>query len=366
MNLGGSQEVEAKVWENLDYGVLPIYSCKEERRTLGDRVALHFSESRYLRLLRIAKATKIHCFIYFNSPVYPQFDMDAYICTINTINGSTILGFITNTVKINQAWIDPNDKLWWCRFQVVSINSIRPIRQTDSRSNFKCTRRNNDSFPVLTFWNRDVLAEDKKCELYYNDSWHIRMYSCKCTLAMKQAVTRAAKNTNDPEYDSLHKLPRATVWYILPDRDQRGVNCKTLVKYMLAATQKVTGSTTRNDIISMLVNLEVSCVNQISVDNAKAEIQFVHERMVRNSMSRRPARPSFITKVNFGITKGIFLPQDVSLTPAATSRIYKEISLKVNEGRLGLLYDGHNCTNSPLKRLPLTIVEKIKYFLIYM
>jgi len=334
---------------------------------MGDEVALHFFEPRYLRLLRIVKSTQIHCFIYCSKAVHPRFDVTAYICTINAIHGSNILGTITNTVKINQAWIDMNDKLWWCRFQVVNINPIRPIRQTDCGSKFRCTRRGLDSvIPVLTFLNHDGKTEDTTCELFYNDSWHIRMYSTMCTLAMKQAIIRAAKNMNDPDYDILRKLPTGTVWYRMPDRDQRGVDCKTLLKYVLTATQKATGTKTRNDIISMLVNLEVSCVNQISVDNAKAEIKFAYERMVRGPMSRRPARPSYITKVNFGITKGSFSPQDVLLTPAATNRIYKEISQKVNEDRLRLLYNGQNSTNSLLKRLPTPLMEKIKAFLVYM
>jgi len=366
MNMVDSQEIEAKVWENLDYGVLPIYCCKL-KRTLGEEVSLRFFEPRYLRLLRIAKATQIHCFIWCSKAVNPQFDMTVHICSINAIHGYEIQGLITNTVKINQAWIDQNDKLWWCRFQVFTINPIRPIRQTDYRSNFRCKSRYDGTvYPVLTFANRDVIAEDKTCEFYYNDDWAVRMYSSKCTLAMKQAIIRAANNMNDPEYDILHKLPGGTVWYRLPNRDQRGVDCKTLVKYVLTAAKKVTGLTTQNDIISLLVNLEVSCVNQISVDYPTAEIQIACERMIRGSMSRRPARHSFITKVNFGITKGCFLPRDVLLTPATTSRIFKEISQKVNEGRLGLLYNGRNCTKSPLKRLPTTLIEKIKAFLIYM
>jgi len=204
------------------------------------------------------------------------------------------------------------------------------------------------------------------------------MYSCKCTRAMKQAIVRAATNKNDPDYESLHKLPGGTVWYIMPGVGQQGVDCGTIVKHMERASKEVTGSTTRNDLISLLVNLEVSCVGQITVGEAKADIQFVYERMVRSQMSRkrtRPVRsqmsrkrtrPGFMVKVDFGITNGSFLPNVVSLTPSAANRTFKEISLKVNEDRLILLHKGHACTNSLLKKLPTVIIEKIKSFLIYM
>jgi len=152
----------------------------------------------------------------------------------------------------------------------------------------------------------------------------------------------------------------------MPEVGQQGVDCATIVKHVERVTKEVTGSTTRNDLISLLINLEVSCVGQITVGDVKADIQFVYERMVRSQMSRKQTRPGFMVKVDFGITKGSFLPNVVSLTPSPANRTFKEISLKVNEDRLILLHKGHACTNSLLKKLPTVIIEKIKSFLIYM
>jgi len=366
MDMDNSQEVQPKLWENLEYGVLPIF-CYNKGRNLGDEIALHFFEPRYLRLLRITIETGIHCFIYHNTAGHPQLDTTAYICSINAISGSDVHGFITNILKINQAWIDMNDRLWWGRFHVVNINRILPILRTDNSGNFMCTKRNNHRFaPLLTFLNHDIMTENETCELYFNDAWEIRMYSCKCTRTMKRAIVRAATNKNDPDYESLHKLPEGTVWYRLPGVGQQGVDCGTIVKHVETVAKEVTGSTTRNDLISLLVNLKVSCVGQITVGDAKADIQFVYERMVQGQMSRQRTRPCFMVKVDFGITKGSFLPNVVSLTPSATNRIFKEISRKVNEDRLILLNKGHACTNSLLKKLPTVIIEKIKSFLIYM
>ena len=110
MGASNSQEVEPKVWENLEYGVLPMF-CYNVERNIGDEIALHFFEPRYLRLLRITSETQIHCFIY-TSIGHPQLDTTAYICSINAIYGSDIQGSITNIVKVNQAWIDMEDRLW--------------------------------------------------------------------------------------------------------------------------------------------------------------------------------------------------------------------------------------------------------------
>jgi len=365
MGTSESHEVEPKAWENLEYGVLPMF-CYNAVRNLGDEIALHFFEPRYLRLLRIASETQIHCFVY-TSTGHPQLNTTAYICSINAIHGSDIQGSITNIVKVNQAWIDMDDRLWWCRFQVVNINPIPPILKTDCSTNFRCITQNSDSFiPLLMFLNHDIPAENATCELYYNDTEEIRMYSCKCTPTMKHAIISAATNKKDPEYNSLHKLPGGTIWYLLPEFRNKGVDCGTLVKWVEVATKEVTGSTTRKDIISMLIDLEVSCVRQISIANAKVEIEFADDRTVRCPMSRQPASPCFIAKVDFGITKGSFLPHFVSLTPSASNRIYHDISLKVNEDRLRLLKNGHVCTKSPLKKLPTQIIENIKSFLIYM
>jgi len=130
-----SREVQPKLWENFEYGVLPVFCCKEQIN-LEDEIALHFFEPRYLRLLRITIETGIHCFIYSNSAGHPQLDTTAYICNINAIDGSEVHGFITNTLKIHQAWIDMNDRLWWGRFQVLNINPIPPILRTDNSGNF--------------------------------------------------------------------------------------------------------------------------------------------------------------------------------------------------------------------------------------
>lgn len=96
-----SRLVEAKMWENLEYGVLPIF-CFNEHRSCGDEIGLHFFEPRYLRLLQISCDTQIHCFIYANTG-HPQIDTTAYICSINEIYRTDIRGIITNTVKVNQS-----------------------------------------------------------------------------------------------------------------------------------------------------------------------------------------------------------------------------------------------------------------------
>jgi len=364
MGASNSQEVEPKVWENQEYGVLPMF-CYNVERNIGDEIALHFFEPRYLRLLQITTETQIHCFIY-TSAGHPQLDTTAYICSINAIYRSDIQGSITNIVKVNQAWIDMDDRLWWCRFQVVNITPIPPILRTDCSNNFRCTSRNADRLvPLLTFLNHDIPTENATCDLFYNDIEDIRMYSSKCTPTMKRAVLRAATNKNDPEYESLSKLPGGTVWYLTPEHSEKGVDCGTLVGYVEKAIKEVTGSTSAEDIISMLVDLEVSSVKQISIADAKAQIEYADDQIVRCPMSRQPASPCYITKVDFGITIGNFLPHFVSLTPSASVRIFQKISRKVNEERLSVLNDGHVCNNSPLKKLPTEIIEKIEAFLIY-
>jgi len=194
----------------------------------------------------------------------------------------------------------------------------------------------------------------------------IRMYSSMCTATMKQAIIKAATNESDPEYKSLRMLPEGTIWYLLPERSQKGVDCDTLVKYLEDTVNEVTGSTSQNDLISMLVDLEVSCVRKILVADVKVDIIFGDDHTIRCPMSRQASSGCFLAQVDFGITKGHFSPGDVSLTPSASKRIFKQISMKVNAKRLRLLKIGHYCSKSPLKRLPTPILENIKSFLVYL
>jgi len=366
MFTASSRSVDAKVWENQEYGVLPIF-CFNEQRSFGDEIGLHFFEPRYCRLLQIACETQLHCFIYANTG-HPQIDTTAYICSINEIYRTDIRGVITNTVKINQSWIDMQDRLWWCRFQVVKINPIPPIIQTEFSSTFKCKKSltNNSSIPVLMFFNNNIPTEDKFCELYYNPLDEVKMYSSMCTSTMKQAIISAATNASDPEYKSLCRLTEGTIWYLLPEHSQKGVDCGTIVKYVEETMNEVTGSTTGNDLISMLVDLEVSSVRKILIRDSKADIMFGDDHTIRCPMSREANTGCFLAQVDFGITRGNFSPAEVSLTPSASKRIFKQISMKVNEDRLGLLKIGHHCSNCLLKKLPTPILEKIKSFLIYM
>jgi len=356
MGLTNSRQVNPKIWENQEYGVLPIFFYNEQT-SLGDEIGLHFFEPRYLRLLRIASQSQIHCFIYYNSNSHPKIDVNAYICSINAKNETDIQGIITNRVKINQSWMDVKDRLWWCRFQVVKINPISPILQTGCSSVFSCERTNpNFSIPRLLFTNHYIPTENKTCGLFYNSAEEIRMYSTMCTPTMKQAIIKAATDESDPEYKSLRTIPAGTIWYLQPEHSKKGLDCDTLVKYVERAVKELTGSTTRRDLISLLVKLEVSCVNKILVPDVKAEIIFSNNPVVRNSYG---------AKVDFGITKGLFFPKDVSLTPAASKRVFRQISRKVNEDRLKLLNKGHVCSESPLDKLPTHLIDHIKSFLIY-
>ena len=102
MGLVNGRQVDPKIWENQEYGVLPIF-LHNEHRGIGAEIELHFYELRYRRLLRIACETQIHCFIYYNSREHPQMCGTAYICSINTSNETDVRGIITNRVKINQS-----------------------------------------------------------------------------------------------------------------------------------------------------------------------------------------------------------------------------------------------------------------------
>lgn len=360
MGTPNGRPVEPKVWEKQEYGVLPMF-CYNVHKDVGDEIALHFFEPRYLRLLQIACETQIHCFIYAITD-HPQTDTTAWICSINAIRETDIWGTITNTIKVNQSWVDMEDRLWWCRFQVVDMNPI-PDLQVDCSNNFACIQAINDSsIPILTFSQ----TEGKTCNLYYNPTEEIRMYSCWCTLNMKQAIIEAATDKSDPEWKTLKELPRGTIWYLLPEISQKGVDCGTLAQCVESLAQEVTGSTTRSDLISMLVNLEVSSVKKIWVENVTAEIIFDADQLVRCPMRQQPISACFITKVNFGITTGNFSPGDVLLTPSASKRIFQQISRKVNKDRLRLLNNGHISSNSPFKKLPTPIIDKLKSFLIYM
>lgn len=238
-----------------------------------------------------------------------------------------------------------------------------PDLQVDCSNNFACIQAINDSsIPILTFSQ----TEGKTCNLYYNPTEEIRMYSCWCTLNMKQAIIEAATDKSDPEWKTLKELPRGTIWYLLPEISQKGVDCGTLAQCVERLAQEVTGSTTRSDLISMLVNLEVSSVKKIWVENVTAEIIFGADQLVRCPMRQQPISACFITKVDFGITTGNFSPGDVLLTPSASKRIFQQISRRVNKDRLRLLNNGHISSNSPFKRLPTPIIDKLKSFLIYM
>lgn len=209
-------------------------------------------------------------------------------------------------------------------------------------------------------------TEDKQCELYYNPMEEIRMYSGMCTPTMKQAIINAATNKSDPEYKSLRMLTEGAIWYLLPEHSQKGVDCGTLIKYVERVKDEVTGSTTRNDLISMLVDLEVACVRKIHIADVKAVIIYGDDHAIRCPMSQQANDACFLAQVDFGITRGNFLPDDVSLTPSGSKRIFQQISMKVNEDRLKLLKIGRFCSMSPLKRLPIPILEKIKSFFVYM
>jgi len=352
--------VEPKVWEEEEYGVLPMF-CYNVHKSVGDEIALHFFEPRYLRLLRIACETQTHCFIYTITN-HPRNDTTAWICSINAISGTDIQGIITNTVKVNQSWVDMQDRLWWCRFQVVEMNPI-PVLQIECSPNFAYTPATGDnSMPKLTFSQ----TEDKICNLYYDPSEEIRMYSCWCTLTMKQAIIEASTNKSDPEYNSLKNLPTGTIWYVLPETSQKGVDCRSLAQCVERLAEELTGSTTPNDLISMLVNLEVASVKKIWVTNVTADIIFAANQLVRCPMRQQSNKACFIAKVDFGITMGNFSPGEVVLTPSASKRIFQQITRKVNQDRLRLLSNGHISSNSPLKKLPSPIIDKLKSFLIYM
>jgi len=365
MGQANSRQVNPKSWKNQEFGVLPIF-CYNEQRVIGDEIALHFFERRYVKLLRIACDTNIHCFIYTNTG-HPRTDTTAYICGINFISGTDVQGTLTNLVKVNQSWMDREDGLWWCRFQVVRINPTPPILETNCSSNFSCVRSEaNSAISKLIFSNHDLPTESKTCELHYNPSEEIRMYSTICTPAMKKAIIEAATNKSDPEYKSLRRLPSGTIWYIVPENSQKLIHCDALVGYVDRAAKEVTDSTTRHDLTSLLVELEVLSVKRILTENVKAEIVFASDHVVRCPMSQQPSRPSFIVKVDFGITKGYFLPADVVLTPAALKRGFRKISSKVNKDRLRLVDVGHACSESPLMRLPSQIIDHIKSFFMYM
>jgi len=340
-----SRQVDPKIWENQDYGVLPIFLYNEQK-SIGDEIELHFFEPRYLRLLRIACETQIHCFIY--SRVHPQIDTTAFICSINVCNETDVQGTITNRVKINQSWMDMKDRLWWCRFQVVKINPISPILHTGCSSVFSCAPKNQ----ALFFLNHHIPSEDKRCCLLYNAAEDIRMYSTMCTPTMKQLIIKAATDESDPEYKSLRMLPTGTIWYLQPEHSQKGWDCDGILKYAERESKELTGSTTWRDVLSLLVKLKVSCVNKICVPDTNARIVYV--------------RKVYSAKVNFGITRGLFKPKDVSLTTGTTKRVLRQISRKVNQDRLRLLNRGHVCSGSPLDRLPTHLFELIKSFLIYM
>jgi len=355
--------VVPRLWVDEEYGVLPIF-CYNEYIQLGDQIELHFFEPRYIRLLRIACKTQGHCFIY-TCARHPQLNSTAYICSINTIRDRDIRGIFTKIVKINQSWIDKEDRLWWCRFQVVKVNHIYPLVDINFSPNFKCVYKNGQIIPQLKFINHEIPTEYSSSSLIWNPTEELRMYCGLCTPTMKRAIIKAATNESDPEYKSLRQLPRGTIWYLMPEHSKKGVCLGQLVKYLEVAMKELTGSTTLNDLLSMIVDLEVLSLKKLRVENVKAGIKYGDDHIVRCPMSQQANIFCFTASLDFGITVGHFQPNDVIITEDASNRIFKKISRKVNKERLKIIQIGHVCSDSPFKKLPTQITEYITFFLIY-
>jgi hypothetical protein len=355
--------VVPKVWDDEEWGVLPIF-CYDELIQLGQLIELHFFEPRYVRLLEVVCETQIYCFI-CTYCTYLKRDTPAFICSINTIRHTDICGVFTKIVKINLAWVDRKYRLWWCRFQVMKVNPIEPLLEINFSPNFKCEYKNGLEIPDLRFLNHGLPTANNECVLHYNNTDEIRMYDALCTSAMKRAVIRAATNESDPEYKSLKYIPRGTYWYVTPERSKNCLDLRQLVEILRLLTKELTGSTTFMHLASMIVDLEVLSVMKICVGNSKAGIQYGNDYIVRCPMSQQANSPCFIASVDFGITVGHFKLIDVIITKAASKRILKQISYKVNKDRLRLLYIGHLWSNSPLKRIPTRIIEHITSFLVH-
>jgi len=365
MGSANDTQIIPRVWKDEEFGVLPIF-CFNEPKHLGDHIALHFFEPRYLRLLNIVSqpTNGLWCFIYACTG-HPQADTTAFICTINERMGSDIRATMTKMVKINQSWIDKTDRLWWCRFQVAAVNIITPLTQVSYSQYFKSQLEHTDSRipPALVFFNDNLEFESRSCEMYYN--LEIKMYSAVCTPTTKAAIIDAALNRSDPEYESLRRIPRSTIWYLLPEKSETGLMCNDMMKWVESEAKDISGSVTKGDLISSLVELDVACVKKIRVMNAKAQIIIGEDMVVRCPMSQHASRVCAIAIVDFGITKGNFIGSDVTLTTNATQQVFRQVSLMVNRERLKLIYEGHICEGSPLRKIPTQLIEQIVLFLLF-
>jgi len=350
-------------WEDDEYGILPIF-CYNQYIQLGEQIELHFFEPRYLRLLGIACQTQNHSFIY-TSARHPQLNTTAYICSINAIRNTDIRGIFTKIVKINQAWIDKEDRLWWCRFQVIKVNHIYPLVDIKFSPKFECEYKAGQIIPQVKFINKDIPEEDRSSFLIWNPTEDLRMYCGLCTPTMKRAIIKAATDMSDPEYMSLQQLPIGTIWYLIPENSKKGVCLTQLVWYLEMAKVELIGSTTLYSLVSMIVDLEVLSLKKLLIENAKAGIKYGDDHIVRCPMSQQSSSPCFTASVNFGITVGHFQPNDVCITEDASERIFKKISHKVNIERLKLIQTGHACPNSQFKKLPAHIIEYLTSFLVY-
>jgi len=355
-------EITPKVWVDREFGVLPIF-CYSEQKRIGDQIAIHFFEPRYLRLLRIINYPEKgpNCFIYACTG-YPKTNTTAFVCSVNGLDGSDVRGTMTDIVKINQSWMDSGDKLWWCRFQVIKLNCIKPILHVKFSPNFQCHLQSSPSYtigatytntPVITFTNNDRST----CNMFYDPE--VKMYCIMCTPSTKEAIIKATTDKADPEYKSLMSLSDSIIWYLVPDLPGDFVHCRAVLNYVNKLSKELVSPMTRDDLMSLLVDLEVLAVNKIIVQDVKAQIEG------REDVHQQSHLSSFFATVDFSITKGKFKLQNVFLTVSASKRIFRKISLKVNEQRLELLREGHVCKGCPLRRLPTSIIDKIATFLVY-
>jgi len=354
-------QLTPKIWKDEDFGVLPIF-CFNERKQLGDQVALHFFEPRYLRLLQIVTESSkdLNCFIYACTG-HPQPDITAHLCSINSRSGSDITGTMTNVVKINQSWIDMADRLWWCRFQVITVKAISPFLQINYSLNFKCLQNDTSgSTPTLNFANHDASCTS---DLYYDPE--LRMYTALCTPTTKKAIIKATMNPYDTESQSLRELPSSTIWYLLPDYSEIGANCVVVGKFVEKTVEDTSDFVTRDNLFSFLVGLDVSCVKKIRVMNVKTRIVIGEDTFVRCPRSQQESRQCYIAIVDFGITKGKFKASDVTLTPGASKQVFRKVSRFANKERLRLLYEGHICEESVFRRLPTDLINRLAAFLVY-
>jgi len=82
-------------------------------------------------------------------------------------------------------------------------------------------------------------------------------------------------------------------------------------------------------------------------------------------MSRQVSQQCVIAIVDFGITKGNFMTNEVILTSTASQRVFRQISIMVNRERLNLIHEGHIFKGSVLRKIPAQLIGYIVQFLIY-